>query len=65
MFSSLNYAFVSGSVGKALRFSGVLPLCSFFYLDIFLPRCLTNSLNNFDRTYREYSLVATGDLIRC
>jgi len=32
---------------------------------ILLPRYLANGSNSFDRTYTEYSLAHTDDLVRC
>jgi len=41
-------------------------VCPFIRLSgqILLPRYLFNSLNNFDKTGREYSQAATDDLIQ-
>jgi len=71
----LVYAFPPDSVSNGIMFLGCLlssyrpPVCSFCLFvhssgQILLPRYLMNSLNNFDKTDRKYSLAPTDDLIR-
>jgi len=54
------YAFTVSK--KALCFRSVRPPHSF--IRTLLARYLMNDFNNFDKTYREYSLAATDDTIR-
>ena len=54
------------SVGKGIMYLGCPYVLSPIRASgpILLPRYLVNSLNNFDKTDREYSLAPTDDLIR-
>jgi len=67
--NSFNETSTPDSVGEVIMFSGG-PSAAFVrsfvrsFRHILLPRYITNVLNNFDKTNREYSFAPTDDLIR-